>query len=64
MIIKFINKARLILQKLDKINFEQQQIKLILHKLQESIGRIENRQIDGFTKNSIFDNEFRAFSQW
>ncbi|MFM6025585.1 MAG: hypothetical protein ACKPER_22095, partial [Dolichospermum sp.] len=23
-----------------------------------------NRQIDGFTKNSIFDNEFRAFSQW
>jgi hypothetical protein len=64
MLINFINKIRLKLHKLDKINSEQQQIKLILHKLQESIGRIENRQIDGFTKNSIYDNEFRAFSQW
>ena len=35
-----------------------------MHKLQESVGRIENRQIDGFAKNSISENEFRAFSQW
>ena len=64
MAISFIDKIRLKLQKLDKIDSEQQQIKLILHKLQESIGRIENRQIDSLCKSSTFDNEFRAFSQW
>lgn len=64
MAISFINKIKLKLQKLYKIDSELQQIKLILHKLQESVGRIENRQIDGFAKNSISENEFRAFSQW
>ena len=64
MAISFINKIKLKFQKLYKIDSELQQMKLILHKLQESVGRIENRQIDGFAKNSISENEFRAFSQW
>ena len=60
----FLQKVKFKFQQLDKIDSEQQQLKLILHKLQQSIGRIENRQIDSFTKTSIFDNEFRVFSQW
>jgi len=64
MITSFINKIKLKFQKLDKIDFEQQQIKFILHKLQESIGRVESRQVDSSTQNNISNSEFRAFSQW
>ncbi|MFM6247866.1 MAG: hypothetical protein ACKPEQ_01735, partial [Dolichospermum sp.] len=47
-------------------NIENRQNQLItnVHKLQETLGRIEARQLETFNSKSIRDNEFRAFSQW
>jgi len=60
----FIHKLRQTFRKSDKILAQQQEIKLTLNKVLESIGRIENRQLDTYTKSNITDNEFRVFSQW
>lgn len=46
------------------INNNLQEIKIILSKLQESLGRIENRQLKTVNYNNIKDYEFRVFSQW
>ncbi|MDO9262835.1 MAG: hypothetical protein Q7U02_02635 [Desulfosalsimonadaceae bacterium] len=35
-----------------------------LNKIQEALGRIENRQLRMIDSRSIPDNEFRVFSQW
>lgn len=35
-----------------------------LHKIQEALGRIENRQLQSIGSKKIADNEFRVFSQW
>ncbi|MFM5887936.1 MAG: hypothetical protein ACKOQS_06545, partial [Dolichospermum sp.] len=47
-------------------NIENRQNQLItnVHKLQETLGRIEEIQLETFNSKSIRDNEFRAFSQW
>ena len=60
----FINQIKLKFHQLDTIDAQQQQLKLTLNKLQEAIGRVENRQLDNFRDKSIADSEFRAFSQW
>ena len=60
----FIEKIRLKFQQLDRINTQQKELNLALNKIQESIGRIESRQLDTLKNKSISDNEFRAFSQW
>ena len=60
----FIYKIRQTLHKLDRIIAQQQELKSTLNKLQESIGRIENRQLDIDHKSNIVGSEFRVFSQW
>jgi hypothetical protein len=60
----FISKLRFKSQQLNRIDAQQQQLKLTLEKLQESIGRVENRQLNVFEAKSISDSEFRVFSQW
>ncbi|MGB9498870.1 MAG: hypothetical protein ACKVE4_03790 [Dissulfuribacterales bacterium] len=35
-----------------------------MHKIQEALGRIENRQLQSIGSKKIADNEFRVFSQW
>lgn len=60
----FINKIRLKFQQLDRINNQQKELNQTLNKLQESIGRIENRQLGNLKSTCITDNEFRTFSQW
>ena len=60
----FIHKIRQTFHKVNKILAQQQEIKSTLNKLQESIGRVENRQLDIYRKNGISDSEFRVFSQW
>lgn len=55
------------LDKLDKIQDLQKQIKNLeknIHKLQESLGRIEKRQTQKLNQHDLQANEFRAFSQW
>ncbi|MCG9891872.1 MAG: hypothetical protein MH252_12435 [Thermosynechococcaceae cyanobacterium MS004] len=61
---KFINKLKAKIQQLDKIDAQQKQLKSTLDKLQESIGRVENRQLSILDNNAISDSEFRVFSQW
>jgi hypothetical protein len=59
-----IKKIRLKYHQLDKIENQQSKLKSTLHKLQESLGRIENRQLQVIDSKNIRDNEFRVFSQW
>ncbi|MFM6608172.1 MAG: hypothetical protein ACKPJO_23270, partial [Dolichospermum sp.] len=59
-----INQLKLKFHQINKITQEQDKITSILHKLQETLGRIEARQLETLNSKSIRDNEFRAFSQW
>jgi predicted nucleic acid-binding Zn-ribbon protein len=65
-----INKLRYKFAKLDKIDripALEQQIKTLqsnLSKIQESLGRIENRQNETLDRFDLKANEFRTFSQW
>ena len=59
-----INQLTLKFHQINKIEQEQNKITLILHKLQETLGRIEARQLQTSNSKSIRDNEFRSFSQW
>lgn len=59
-----INQLKLKFHQINKIEQQQNKITLILHKLQETLGRIEARQLQTLNSKSIRDNEFRAFSQW
>jgi hypothetical protein len=47
-----------------EINTNLQQIQNILSKIQESLGRIENRQLQSRNSKNLQDYEFRVFSQW
>jgi hypothetical protein len=47
-----------------EINNNLQQMQTTLSRVQESIGRIENRQLQGVDNKNIQNYEFRAFSQW
>ncbi len=49
---------------LNRIEQQQAQLKLTIGKLQESLGRIENRQLEQADSKNLNDNEFRVFSQW
>jgi hypothetical protein len=49
---------------LNRIEQQQAQLKLTIGKLQESLGRIENRQLAQADSKNLSDNEFRVFSQW
>jgi hypothetical protein len=60
----FITKLRAKSQQLDRIDAQQKQLKSTLDKLQESIGRVENRQLSILEHKAISDSEFRVFSQW
>ena len=52
------------------LNFISSEIKKLsfiltkLHKIQESIGRVEVRQLEQLDKKDIHENEVRVFSQW
>ena len=59
-----INQLKLKFDQINKIKQQQNKITLILHKLQETLGRIEAIQLQTLNSKSIRDNEFRAFSQW
>lgn len=55
------------LDKLDRLSNLQQQINSLqstLSKVQESLGRIENRQNETLDRFDLKANEFRTFSQW
>ncbi len=45
---------------LNKIELRLQAIE----RIQEALGRVEARQMDGVANSNIEDNEFRVFSQW
>jgi len=51
-------------RQLNNIEHKQEQLVITVHKLQESLGRIESKQLHSINSPNIIDNEFRAFSQW
>jgi hypothetical protein len=59
-----IDKIRFKYRRLDKIEIQQSQLKSTLQKLQESLGRIETRQLQVIDSKGIEGNEFKVFSQW
>lgn len=63
-ITKIIAKIKGYLQKIHEISLQVKQIKITLNKLQESLGRIENRQLQNIKPNNIIDCEFQVYSQW
>lgn len=55
------------LEKLDRIPVLEQQINALqvnFNKIQEALGRIENRQNENLDQFDLKANEFRTFSQW
>jgi hypothetical protein len=60
----FLNKIRTKLALLNSINSELRKVQSTLGQLQESIGRLESRQLEYLDKTGIQENEFRVFSQW
>lgn len=58
------DKLRVKQQQPNRIENQQNQTKLILHKIQQALGRIENRQLQVIDSKNIKENEFRVFSQW
>lgn len=48
----------------NEINNNLQQVQFALLKVQEALGRIENRQLQSLENKSIQNYEFRVFSQW
>lgn len=51
-------------RQLDDLENKQKELVTTIHKLQESLGRIEARQLRAANNVDIKDNEFRVFSQW
>jgi hypothetical protein len=51
-------------QQSNRIENQQAKTKSTLHKIQEALGRIENRQLQIIDSKNIKENEFRVFSQW
>ena len=51
-------------QQSNRIEHQQNKAKATLHKIQEALGRIENRQLQIIDSKNIKENEFRVFSQW
>ena len=49
---------------LNNLEDRQKQLITTVYKLQESLGRIESKQLQVVNSPNIRDNEFRAFSQW
>jgi hypothetical protein len=64
----FLNKLKfqinLIYRLIHENNYNIQQIQSTLSRIQESLGRIENRQLQIIENKDIRDYEFRVFSQW
>lgn len=61
---KFKSKINHLYIILYQIKNNLQQIQLILSRLQESLGRIENRQLQSIEVKNLSEYEFRVFSQW
>ena len=59
-----LRKIKLYLHKLNLIHEELKQFRSILYKLQESLGRVEERQLQVLKDRNLIDNEFQVFSQW
>ena len=60
----FLKKIKKKLELLYLIYLDVKNIQSTLAKLQESIGRLELRQLKYLDNTEIYQNEFRAFSQW
>ena len=60
----FLKKIKKKLELLYLIYLDVKNIQSTLAKLQESIGRLELRQLKYLDNKEIHQNEFRAFSQW
>jgi hypothetical protein len=60
----FIKRKRDIHKRLKFIEKGITQLHLSITKIQEALGRIENRQLRAETNYHIASNEFRVFSQW
>ena len=52
------------LAQIGKIPGQFGQLQANIHKIQESLGRIESRQLQAVSDKSLNANEFRVFSQW
>ncbi len=60
----FSSSDKRFLKKIDAIQDELSLIKQTLSRLQEGVGRIEERQLGKVTENNLNSQEFRVFSQW
>jgi hypothetical protein len=61
---KILNILKSKFRQLSNLEDRQKQLITTVHKLQESLGRIESKQLQVINSSNIRDNEFRAFSQW
>ena len=60
----FLGRLKSHIQKLGQVLEEVRRIHSILNNIQQSIGRIELRQIQAANHNDVATNEFKVFSQW
>ncbi len=59
-----LKKIKSQLNQIRKIPGQFAQLQANIHKIQESLGRIESRQLQAVSHKSLNANEFRVFSQW
>lgn len=60
-----LKKVYSMLSQLSRLSSQLNEVETSVHLMRESLGRIENRQIENSsTVNNLGDTEFRAFSQW
>ncbi len=60
----FLAKLRSKIAQINTISAEIARLKANLSKVQEALGRIENRQMKILSNSNLNANEFRVFSQW
>jgi hypothetical protein len=60
----FIKRKKPVAKKLKALKNSISQLQLTVAKIQEALGRIENRQLRAEANQDLISNEFRAFSQW
>jgi hypothetical protein len=61
---KVLNPITSKLNRLNELINNIKEISLDLRRVQEALGRIENRQLQALDSKNVQDNEFRVFSQW
>lgn len=59
-----LKKIKSQLTQIRKMSGQFVQLQANIHKIQESLGRIESRQLQAVSDKSLNANEFRVFSQW